>query len=79
MTVDTLNSKRIKPPQGTRFMAGRAVTDLMGSRERKPALLMNRTDVFYNPGFRGMTSGAIRTQGILMQVTVTINAFPFSR
>ena len=78
MTVNALNSDRIKPPEGTGFMAGATVPELMGSGERKPALLMDRTYVFNDPGFRCMTSGTIRAEGILMQIIVTIHAFHFS-
>lgn len=77
VTVDALNAEGIEAPHGTRFMASRAIADLMGSREREPALPVNFTDVFNDPGPGGMTPGTIRPQSVFMQIIMTINALIF--
>lgn len=79
MTVDTLNPQGFEPSHGTRFMAGHAITDLMGSREGKPALPVDFTDVFNDPGFWSMASGTIRTQSAFVQIIMTIKAFLWCR
>jgi hypothetical protein len=74
MTVEALDPEWIKTLEGTRFMASLAITELMGSGEREPALAVNLADVFNDPGFWGMASGTIRTQCVFMQIYVTIYA-----
>jgi hypothetical protein len=77
VTIDAPDPERFKPPHGSRFMASRAITKLMGAGQGKPAVLMNLADVFNNPRLGRMASGTIRTQRGFMQVSMTFNTFPF--
>src|SRR5512133_1348132 len=50
----------------------------MGTKERKPGLLMHCCNVTDNPGFRGMALFTIFSKGLIVHIGMTINTIPSS-
>ncbi len=77
VTVDTLHAKRTKQKKIGRGIYMTVVT--IGSRmcpdERKPASLMEFSDVVHHPGNRSMASSAFRPHSLIVHIRMTINTF----
>ena len=55
-----------------------AIHRFMGTKERKPGLLMYRCNIIDNPGFRGVAFFTIISKGLIVRIDVTIKTIPSS-
>jgi hypothetical protein len=78
VAIDTLDAKgfsEIKFGGGGIRMTGKTVGSYMRTQERESSTLMDFSDTVYNPGFRTVTAGTVRSQCLVMHVGVTRYTF----
>ena len=78
VAIITLNSEGFKSQKWCWFVTNSAIGSLMCSHQWEPATLMHFSDVIYYPGICWMTSVAIRSYGLIVNICVTINTSSFS-
>jgi hypothetical protein len=77
VAIITQHPNGFKTEQRSGFVTICAIGVSMGSNKRETAALMNFCYIFHNPGFCSVAPGAIRTDGLVMHIGVTIDAGGF--
>jgi hypothetical protein len=76
VTVNAFYTKCLELVQGGRGMAFPATHCTVGSQQRKPRLLVKGRDILDEPCGRCVASFAIFSQCLVVQIGMTIQAFP---